>query len=146
MSPEQLIKNLIFRYAELIDDGDLTGVAKLLGRARLLGPDGSEQGSGAEAIEALYRAFTRLYPDGSPLSQHVTTNVQLEITGDTATARSYFTVLQATPELPLQPIMAGRYLDTFAQDEQGWHFSSRQMKPRLAGDLSAHLQRDYETR
>ncbi len=145
MSPEQQIKNLIYRYAELIDEGDLAGVAQLLGRARFLGPDGSEQGSGAEAIEALYRSFTRLYPDGTPLSHHVTTNVLVEVDGDAATARSYFTVFQATPDLPLQPIMAGRYIDTFARDTQGWYFSSRQMKPRLAGNLSAHLEREYES-
>ena len=86
MSPEQQIKNLIYRYAELIDDGDLAGVAQLLGRARFLAPDGSEQGSGAEAIESLYRSFTRLYPDGTPLSHHVTTNVLVEVDGDAATA------------------------------------------------------------
>ena len=147
MSPEQQIKNLIYRYAELIDDGDLAAVAQLLGRARFLGPDGTEQGSGADAIEALYRSFTRLYPDGTPLSHHVTTNVLVEVDEDAgiASARSYFTVLQATPDLPLQPIMAGRYIDSFARDAQGWYFSSRQMKPRLAGNLSAHLEREYES-
>ena len=145
MSPEQQIKNLIYRYAELIDEGNLAGVAQLLGRARFLGPDGVEQASGPAAIEALYRSFTRLYDDGTPLSHHVTTNVIIEVEGDTAAARSYFTVLQATSELPLQPIMAGRYIDTFARDEQGWYFSSRQMMPRLAGNLTAHLEREYES-
>ncbi len=144
MSPEQQIKNLIYRYAELIDDGDISAVAQLLGRARFIGPDGTEQGSGTEAIEAIYSAFLRVYPDGTPLCQHVTTNVIVEVDGDTATARSYFTVLQATADLPLQPIMAGRYHDGFARDEQGWYFSSRQMLPRLAGNLSAHLLQSYE--
>lgn len=144
MSPEQQIKNLIYRYAELIDAGDLAGVAALLERARLLGPDGAEQGKGPDSIEAIYRGFTRLYPDGTPLSHHVTTNIILEVDGDSASARSYFTVLQATPDLPLQPVIAGRYHDTFSRDAGGWYFSSRQMLPRLAGDLSAHLLRQYE--
>jgi 3-phenylpropionate/cinnamic acid dioxygenase small subunit len=142
--PEQQIKNLIYRYAELLDDGDIDGVAQLLGRARFIGPDGDEQGSGIEAIKAIYSAFLRVYPDGTPLCQHVTTNVILEISGDEAAARSCFTVLQATPDLPLQPIMAGRYHDRFRRDAQGWHFSSRQMLPRLAGDLSAHLLQGYQ--
>lgn len=144
MSPEQQIKNLIYHYAELLDDGDIAAVARLLGRARFIGPDGAEQGSGTEAIEAIYRSFLRLYPDGTPQCQHVTGNVILEIDGDTATARSYFTVLQATADLPLQPVMAGRYHDSFARDADGWYFSSRQMLPRLAGDLSAHLLRGYD--
>lgn len=144
MSPEQQIKNLIYRYAELLDDGDVAAVAQLLGRARFIGPDGAEQGSGAQAIEAIYSAFLRLYPDGTPQCQHVTSNVIVEIDGDAATARSYFTVLQATANLPLQPIMAGRYHDSFARDTGGWYFSSRQMLPRLAGDLSAHLLQGYE--
>lgn len=144
MSPEQQIKNLIYRYAELLDDGDIAAVAQLLGRARFIGPDGAEQGSGVQAIEAIYSAFLRVYADGTPLCQHVTGNVILEIDGDTATARSYFTVLQATADLPLQPVMAGRYHDSFACDAEGWYFSSRQMLPRLAGDLSAHLLRGYD--
>ncbi len=144
MSPEQQIKNLIYHYAELLDDGDVAAVAQLLGRARFIGPDGAEQGSGAEAIEAIYSSFLRLYPDGTPRCQHVTGNVIVEIDGATATARSYFTVLQATTDLPLQPIMAGRYHDSFARDAGGWYFSSRQMLPRLAGDLSAHLLRGYD--
>lgn len=144
MSPEQQIRNLIYHYAELLDDGDIAGVAELLGRARFLGPDGDEQGRGAEAIEGIYRTFLRLYPDGTPLCQHLTSNVIVEIDGASASARSYFTVLQATPELPLQPIVAGRYHDQFARDETGWYFVSRQMLPRLAGDLGAHLLQDYQ--
>ncbi len=143
MPPEQQIKNLVYRYAELLDDGDIDAVAHLLRRARLVGPDGQEQGSGADAIDAIYRSFTRLYPDGTPLTQHVTSNVIVEIDGDTATARSYFTVLQATPDLPLQPIIAGRYRDSFARDEAGWYFTSRQMLPRLSGELSAHLKQQF---
>ncbi len=139
MSPERQIENLIYRYAELIDAGELAGVADLLARARFIGPDGEVQGAGKEEVAAIYSGFTRLYADGTPLSQHVTSNVQVEVEGDTAAARSCFTVLQATEALALQPIMAGRYHDTFARDHDGWHFSSRQIIPRLYGDLSQHL-------
>ncbi len=143
MSPEQQIKNLIFRYAELVDDGDIDAVAQLLGRACFIGPDGEEQGSGAEAIGAIYRSFMRLYPDDTPLTQHLTSNVIIEVDGDNATARSYFTVLQAAPDLPLQPIMGGRYRDSFARDGEGWYFTRRQVLPRLSGELSAHLMQQF---
>ena len=60
-------------------------------------------------------ATTRLYPDGTPGTKHVTTNLIIEIDDQAtgAAARSYFTVLQAVPGLPLQPILAGRYRDRF---------------------------------
>lgn len=143
MSPEREIENLIYRYAELIDDGEMEAVATLLARAKFIGPDGQVQGAGSAEIGALYRSFTRLFPDGTPLSHHVTSNVSIEVSGQKARSRSYFTVFQATDQLALQPIMAGRYVDTFVCDTQGWYFSSRQIIPRLAGDLSQHLLSEY---
>ena len=139
MSPEREIENLIYRYAELLDLGDIPAVAQLFARARFLGPDGEVQGEGADAIAAIYETFTRLHADGTPLTHHVTTNVIVEVSGDTASARSYFTVFQATEKLPLQPIIAGRYHDSFTRDGGGWYFTARQMLPRLSGDLSQHL-------
>ncbi len=139
MTPEREIENLIYRYAELLDLGDIAAVAQLFSRAQFLGPEGEVQGEGAEAVTVIYQSFTRLYPDGTPLTHHVTTNVIVEVEGERATARSYFTVFQATEELALQPIIAGRYHDQFGRDAQGWYFTSRQMLPRLMGDLSQHL-------
>lgn len=139
MSPERQIENLIYRYAELIDAGDLAAIGELLQHARFIGPDGAVQGEGSDDIVRIYAGFTRLYEDGTPLSHHVTSNVLVEVAGDRASARSYFTVLQAAENLPLQAIMAGRYLDTFACEGGAWHFTSRQIIPRLYGDLSAHL-------
>ncbi|PLW67689.1 nuclear transport factor 2 family protein [Pseudohalioglobus lutimaris] len=139
MSPERQIENLLYRYAELIDAGDLTAVSTLLGRARFIGPDGEVQGEGADDILRIYSSYTRLYADGTPLSHHVTSNVRVEVDGDTAMSHAYFTVLQATEVLPLQAIMTGRYIDTFAHDAQGWYFTSRQIIPRLYGELSQHL-------
>lgn len=139
MSPERQIENLIYRYAELLDLGDIPAVAQMFARAQFLGPEGDVQGEGAGEVAAIYRSFTRLYPDGTPLTHHVTSNVIVEVDGQAATARSYFTVFQATENLPLQPIIAGRYHDRFARDDSGWYFTARQMLPRLAGDLSQHL-------
>ena len=57
----------------------------------------------------------------------------------TATAQSYFSVFQATVGLDLQPIVAGRYEDTFARTAGGWRFDRRVMHLRLVGDVSHHL-------
>lgn len=143
MSPERHIENLIYRYAELLDLGDIPAVAQLFARAQFLGPEGEVQGEGAEAIAAIYRAFTRIHPDGTPLTHHVTSNVIVEVNGETASARSYFTVFQATEKLSLQPIITGRYHDEFACDDAGWYFTARKMLPRLSGDLSQHLELSF---
>jgi hypothetical protein len=72
----------------------------------------------------------------------VTTNLVIdsdESTG-TATARSYFIVLQSRPELPLQPIVAGRYEDSFARGPGGeWYFTDRLIIIEHVGDVSHHL-------
>jgi hypothetical protein len=89
----------------------------------------------------LFTATTRRYPDGTPGTKHVTTNLILDIDEEegTASARSYFTVLQAVPGLPLQPIVAGRYHDRFERDADGWYFSERRFLVELVGDVSHHM-------
>jgi hypothetical protein len=65
--------------------------------------------------------------------------IELDGNGKEARARSYYTVLQATDSLPLQPIISGRYKDFFRKVEAGWEFASREMIVDLIGDCSAHL-------
>ena len=81
------------------------------------------------------------YADGTPGTKHVTTNLILEFDEDGvgATARSYFTVLQAVPGLPLQPIVAGRYRDRFERGDGVWRFSERRYLIDLVGDVSHHM-------
>ena len=63
----------------------------------------------------------------------------IEQAGDEATARSVYTVIQATESLPLQPIISGRYHDSFKRTDNGWQFAERQIFIDLMGDCSAHL-------
>jgi len=139
-SPTQLT-NLIARYAELIDLGDLEGVADLLADAAVGAGDSPSLLSGRDAILGLYTATTRIHPDGTPGTKHVTTNVILDIDDDggTASARSYWTVLQAVPGLPLQPILAGRYHDRFERRHGRWCFTERRYLIDLIGDVSHHM-------
>ena len=52
-------------------------------------------------------------------------------------------MLQATPDLPLQPVIAGRYEDTFARrGSHEWYFTDRRVHMDLIGDLSHHLKAD----
>jgi 3-phenylpropionate/cinnamic acid dioxygenase small subunit len=134
------IENLLYRYAEAIDGGDFDAVGALFAAGRVCGPDGTPIAEGAEAVAALYTSTTRRYPDdGTPKTRHMITNPLVEVEGDTATARSRFTVYQATEALPLQPIIAGDYHDRFHRVDGRWAFAERVMRPALFGDLSQHL-------
>jgi 3-phenylpropionate/cinnamic acid dioxygenase small subunit len=139
------IESLLYTYAERMDAGDFEGVAALFDRGRILDSNGRVLATGREEVKAVYERSTRLYADGTPRTQHMTTNLILSFAeaGRTATARSRFTVMQSLPDFPLQCIITGQYDDEFACDTSGadpkWHFTQRQMKPRLVGDLSRHL-------
>jgi hypothetical protein len=133
------IGNLIATYAELVDDGDFAGVGALLGGATFTGGSGTV--SGRDAVERMLRENVIVYEDGTPRTKHITTNTVVEVDeeGGTAVARSYFTVLQALPELSLRPIASGRYEDRFERREGEWLFVERRVRTDLVGDLSHHL-------
>jgi ketosteroid isomerase-like protein len=142
MDDSRQIENLIYSYAEYIDNGDLEGVAELFRAAEIVAPAQHSQQAGFDQVLAMYQASCRVYEDsGTPLTKHLTTNVIIELdeSGLEASARSYFTVIQATPALPLQPIISGRYRDQFTKHPQGWQFTRREIWVDLMGDLSAHL-------
>jgi hypothetical protein len=140
------IQNLIYRYCDRIDRGDFQGLAQLFAHADLHVPARAEPVRGVAAIAALYAQFTRLYPDtGTPKTRHVTSNVIIEPEGEhAARADSYVLVHQATPQLPLQPIIAGRYHDRFERVSGTWRFSERRMEMELLGNLSAHLLESFQ--
>ena len=136
----QRIQNLVHRYAELIDLGDFDSLGDLLADAEI--GSGEQPGTltGAEAVRAMFAATTRRYEDGTPRTKHVTTNLIIEVDEESgsATCRSYFTVLQAVPALPLQPIVAGRYHDRFVRRGTAWRFAERRFFIDLVGDVSRH--------
>jgi 3-phenylpropionate/cinnamic acid dioxygenase small subunit len=135
----EAIRALIHEYAELIDDGELDAVAELFTHGTWSSPGRGTPLRGAEQVRRAYDGVI-LY-DGVPSTKHVISNVTIDINGDAtaAAARSYFTVLQARPDFPLQPIIAGRYHDRFERVGGKWRFADRQIIPDLIGDLSRHL-------
>jgi 3-phenylpropionate/cinnamic acid dioxygenase small subunit len=138
MTPEAEIANLLYGYAEYMDAGDFAGAASLFAHARLhVGPD---QDVEADAMLSLWRQMVIVYPDGTPRTKHVITNPIIDVVADTATCRSYYTVLQQTDELPLQVIVTGRYEDRFERVDGRWRFSYRDYTMMdQVGDLSHHL-------
>lgn len=141
LSSYRAIENLIAAYAELVDDGDFAGLGRLLADATFAGSGAPV--SGPHAIEQMFRDMLIVYDDGTPRTKHVTTNVIIDVEekAGTAIARAYFTVLQALPGLPLQPIVSGRYRDRFDRRDGQWRFAERRVRIDLTGDLSRHLRR-----
>jgi hypothetical protein len=138
-SASEAIATLVYTYAERLDAGDLAGVAQLFADGTFRSERGGHYQGSAAVLEVL-TSRVRLY-DGTPRTKHVTTNLIIEVDepAGTATARSYFTVLQAADGLPLQPIIAGRYHDRFARTGTTWRFADRCVIIDLVGDLSKHL-------
>lgn len=144
MLAETQITNLLYRYAECIDGGDLEGAAALFAHARIRigGPDPAHDTVDAGALLGIWKSLIVLHPDGTPRTKHVTTNPIIEIDepGGTASCRSYYTVLQQVDNLPLQTIVTGRYHDRFERVDGRWRFSYRDLTLiDMVGDISHHL-------
>jgi hypothetical protein len=138
-SSYRAVETLIATYAELVDGGNFAGVGVLLADATFTGATGSVHGR--DAIEKMLRDNLIVYEDGTPRTKHVTTNVVIELDdkAGTAVARSYFTVLQALPDLALQPIVSGRYQDRFERHDGTWRFADRRVLTDLTGNVGGHV-------
>lgn len=147
------VEALLFRYATAIDAGDLDAVGELFAHGAIATDDGTVLARGAAEVRDLYRSTTRIHPDGTPRTAHLTTNVVIDVDhdGGRAESRSRFVVHQAVPAagddpgLALQPVIAGRYHDRFERVDGEWRFVERRIRPELFGDLARHLRFDPST-
>jgi 3-phenylpropionate/cinnamic acid dioxygenase small subunit len=136
------IAALIHAYAEAVDAADYDAIAAMFAGAtyEVPTPDGYVVQRDAQIADAM--RHTTIRHDGSPCTKHQITNlvIDLEESAGTASARSYFAVLQAVPGLvPLQTILAGRYHDRFALVDGRWRFAQRIVLTDLAGELTHHV-------
>lgn len=139
MAPAEIqIANLLYTYAECIDFGDLEGAAALFANARIKTPVGE---IGPEQLLGLWRQGIVMY-DGVPRTKHLINNPIIEVDEDagTATCRSTYTVMQKVDGAPLQPVICGRYHDSFVRGADGrWRFSFRDYSLMdLIGDMTRH--------
>lgn len=142
-SSEVAITNLLHRYAEMIDGGQFEELAtELFAHARFIVAPPPADPVGGATMAGLIAATTIRYDDGTPRTRHVITNpiVDVDEEAGTATCRSYYTVLQQTPALPLQPVVSGRYHDRFGRIDGTWCFTERDYTMiDMVGDTSQHL-------
>ncbi|OBB76847.1 nuclear transport factor 2 family protein [Mycobacterium sp. 852014-52144_SCH5372336] len=138
------IENLVYAYAERIDAGDLEGVGALFAHGRINAVENGPPDTvfeGANRAREMFAMAVRLYDDGTPRTKHLTTNVTVLVDDEAGTARgsAYYCVTQATPDLPLQVIVTGRYRDTFHRVDGAWWFDTRTIFIDQVGDTSHHL-------
>ena len=138
------ITMLMYRYAECIDAADFDGIATLFAHGRITNEGVEGAIEGPEAVRALYAGTNRVHTDGTLRTRHLTTNVIVDIdeVAGSAAARSAFVVFQQTAELPLQPIVAGRYHDDFTRAGNEWRFDRRHIFVDQVGDVREHLSFD----
>ncbi|MGH8388010.1 MAG: nuclear transport factor 2 family protein [Pseudomonas sp.] len=135
------ISNLLYRYAECMDSGQLIEAAELFRHARIK-VQSHEAFLDHTALLQIWQQRIKLYPCGTPRTRHIISNpiIHIDEASQTAKVRSCYTVLQATDTLPLQPIASGRYVDEFECVDGVWRFSFRDYSYLdMIGDLSGHL-------
>ncbi|MGQ8630243.1 nuclear transport factor 2 family protein [Agrobacterium sp. DKPNP3] len=139
LAAESSIRKLIASYVHYLDEGNFAAVAELLQHAEfdIVGKVVSSK----EGIRAFLDAGIRRHSDGTPRTWHTVTNILVDVdhSGHTARASSYYTVHQQLDGFPLQPIVTGKYLDRFELHEGEWRFVHRSLTAHSIGDISNHV-------
>jgi hypothetical protein len=134
--------NVLYEIAEAMDAWHPDDLVRLLEHTTLVdGASGTEIAVGGAAAIAHFGSIVKVHPDGTWRTKHVTTNpiVAIDEAAGTASIRSMYTVYQQTDALALQPIIAGRYHDSFARIDGRWCLIERRYFADLIGDLTDHL-------
>jgi len=135
---ESEVRRLLAAYVHNLDYGNVDANADLLADAKLKVID--TYVTGRDNIAHFLRTNLQYHDDKTPRTWHSVSNVLIDIeSATTAKSVSYFTVHQEAPGLALQPIVTGRYIDSFEFSDGAWHYASREVDPRLFGDISNHV-------
>lgn len=151
LSSREAIERLIWLYADALDAGRLDDLSFLFARGCIKVDGRSDAVHGSAAVKKMFSTFTCFYNNkgervdirkeqGKPFTRHIISNLHFEsLTSIHARVHSCFTVVQCLPGKNMDAIISGRYADTFAFDDQGWHFVERYEYIDLIGDVSHHL-------
>lgn len=144
------IRHILFSYPEFIDRGNIEGVVSLLTGVKMGNSNGvraertpeSELPTlTAEQVREMYTTAVIFYEDGLPHTKHLITNFDVKFSedGQHAETRSYYVVLQALEDFPLQIVITGRYEDEYRVEDGKWKLKIRREYADLVGDLSRHV-------
>ena len=135
---ESEVRRLLATYAHNLDYGLVDTNADLLAHAKFKVGDAVVEGR--DGIAHFLKTNLQYHVDDTPRTWHSVSNVIVDVVSTTAASSTcYFTVHQELPGLPLQPIVTGRYIDSFERHDGTWRFASREVEGRLFGDVSKHV-------
>ncbi|UWZ34472.1 nuclear transport factor 2 family protein [Dactylosporangium roseum] len=128
------IRLLNYEYADAIDAGDFDRFSALFEHGTWRGLHGSD------AIRKWLDEIVIVYPDGSPRTLHLVSNLSVDISGSEARGRAVITVLQHHPDHGnVEVITVNDYQDLYVKDAGGWRFDVRRISRRLDVDTSRHM-------
>jgi hypothetical protein len=119
-SDRENIRDLLARYTYEGDRGRIDALAACFTEDGTLDFPGNS-GTGPEGIKAALTSGER-NPAISFVRHHIAMPL-IDVTGDSATARSYFAVTSDNG-----PDHSGTYSDTLIRTAQGWRFASRRVR------------------
>lgn len=129
MSDKEEIRELLARYCFALDADEFDAMAALFT------PDGVWEtafgtGTGRAGIVAQARSIAK---GDRPRRVHLTTNIVIELDGDTATARSNWVLFQNTPDGPAIG-SGGAYFDRLVKVDGKWFFRHRTIDRFIRAD------------
>ncbi len=90
------ISNLIARYAELLNLGRIDELGALFRYGRITSTINDDVHVGSEAVAEMYRTSVH-FPEKLPDTLLFTSNLQVEVDGDSATSKAYFLGMHQAP-------------------------------------------------
>jgi len=140
MDTSQRIHNLIFSYAECVDEGDFETLGALFARGSISYAPSGFNLPGRSEITAFFQKTIRLDPhSGTPRTIHRVSNVLIVAGTDEWHARSRYDVTYLSEEGGCDTIAMGRYFDTFSVTNDDVWFKHRKVVSEFLADDSRHL-------
>jgi uncharacterized protein (TIGR02246 family) len=125
MSAEEGIRRTIALGAQKIDDGDAEGYVALFTQDARLTTRGNFFAGRADILAGTIAAFST-WPPNSATKHHIGGSV-INVDGTTATAVTDLVVFQALSEGGWAVLQAGRYHDSFVEEDGQWRISERRV-------------------
>jgi uncharacterized protein (TIGR02246 family) len=123
---ELAIRRVLVDYSATQDAHDYAGYAELFARNGEW-VNGKTVHKGREAILKMLADLYGTPPPGyvNSESYHITTNPQVDVHGDRATARSRHLLIMRGPNGQPTPVLGGRYEDEFIREDGQWKILRR---------------------
>jgi uncharacterized protein (TIGR02246 family) len=125
LEDQEEIRQVLIAYGEFLDGRDFAGYASLFASDGVW-TGGFGSATGPAAIQAMLEERLGKPEPGfiNKSNFHLMTTEVVNVTGDTATARSRYMFFTATDNKPVASL-AGRYIDTFVRENGKWKIKSR---------------------